>query len=211
MLFGSSDCLVHLDLDHTGAAIGGGADDRAGCRFIQVSQKQAVATITMAERNSDEPFVACSDAPPVLHPAEHALDDIASAVGYTFERTGMTATASGWDDDLGADRLEWLAEVVRIICLVRQHAPRWSGGIVQRGGDADVGDAARSHHDVMASLMDRRTLIVTGERAEECRARAHLEVSGGLCRHDQFGQKQMFATRATAERRFLVKSNHVKS
>ena len=92
----------------------------------------------------------------------------------------MTATASGWDDDLGADRLEWLAEVVRIICLVRQHAPRWSGAIVQRGGDADVGDVARSHHDVMASLMDRRTLIVM--RADPVESAAHRATLDAIAR-----------------------------
>ena len=69
------------------------------------------------EEVSGEPVVACRYAPPVLHPAEHALDDVAAAVGYAIERIGMTAAAIGGDDDLGADRLEWLAEMVSIIRL----------------------------------------------------------------------------------------------
>jgi hypothetical protein len=89
-----------------------------------------------------ETVVACRDAAPVFHAAEHALDDVAPAVGPAVQWVRLAARAGGGNDDLGALGFQALSEMVRVIGLVGQQTVRRGDVIEQGGRDADVGDVA---------------------------------------------------------------------
>lgn len=63
--------------------------------------------------------MARSDAPPALHPAKHARNGVAPAVGEAVERIRMAARAIRWNDDSGAESSEWFSQVIGVVGLVR--------------------------------------------------------------------------------------------
>ena len=95
------------------------------------------------EEISGETVVAGGNASPVLHPAEHALDDVTTPIGDVVERIRPSAASIGGDDHLCAEALEPLTEMVGVVGFIRQQTARWRDVVEQRGGDGDVGDVAR--------------------------------------------------------------------
>jgi hypothetical protein len=86
--------------------------------------------------------VSCCDAPPILELAEHALDEVSSAICLVIERIGRTPCSGRWNDSLDLSPLQPIAQTVGIIGFVGQqpfglghHADQWNG-------HGDVGDVA---------------------------------------------------------------------
>ena len=90
-----------------------------------------------------EPIVAGCDATPVLQSAEHALDQIASAVGLAVERTGSLSPGARGDDRLDAAFSQQGAEGVGIVGLVTEQPARRLDRGKDRRRYGDVGCVAR--------------------------------------------------------------------
>jgi len=90
-----------------------------------------------------EPIISGCDAPPVLQPAEHALDQIASAVGLAVERTGSLSPGARGDDRLDAAFSQQGAEGVGIVGLVTEQPARRLDRGKDRRRYGDVGCVAR--------------------------------------------------------------------
>src|SRR5215208_8174975 len=101
-----------------------------------------VAARARAERVFGESIVSGRDAPEVLQAAEHAFDEIASAVGLSIERAGLLAACARGDHRLGPSNCEQRPEGVGIVGLVSQQPERRLDGGEDRRCDGDVGRVA---------------------------------------------------------------------
>jgi hypothetical protein len=88
-------------------------------------------------------IVSGCNAPPVLQPAEHALDQIASAVSLAVERTGSFSAGARGDNRLDAAFSEQGAEGVGIVGLVSEQPARRLDRGKDRRCNGDVGCVAR--------------------------------------------------------------------
>ena len=89
-----------------------------------------------------EAVVAGGEASPVLHAAEHALDDVASAIGAAVKRVRPAPGAIGGDDDFRSLKFERSAQIVCIIGLVGEQPTRRCDAFEEMRGDGDVRDVA---------------------------------------------------------------------
>jgi hypothetical protein len=88
---------------------------------------------------SGELVVACGDAPEILEPGEHALDEISLAIGFSVMRNERFSPSAGRDDSFNAALLEDSSEAVGVVGLVGDQSFDWAGGRQQ----------VFRHHDVM--------------------------------------------------------------
>jgi hypothetical protein len=110
--------------------------------------------------------VSGCDASPILEAAEHALDEVAPAIGRFVEWVGPLARGCGRDHRLDTSLLQPSAEGISVVGAVGEEAP-WGGNrSQQRGGDADVGDIAGRQRE------GERSAAIIGQRVNLARAPA---------------------------------------
>ncbi len=104
-----------------------------------------------------ELVVARGDAPPVLEPAPHALDEVAIFIGRGVIGDGPSSCEGGRNDGLDAALGEAVAEMVGVIPSIGDEPSDGPRGIDQGGGQADVvGVAAAQQQDAgAASVVDQ--------------------------------------------------------
>lgn len=91
-----------------------------------------------AGEDGGELIVSSGDAPPVLEPAEHALDEIALLVGLRVEGVDVLAGGVVGDDGRRAALDQELAQLVGVIGGVGQAEARARKGLQQRPGKGGV-------------------------------------------------------------------------
>jgi hypothetical protein len=94
-----------------------------------------------------EAVVSRRDAPPVLEPTEHALDDVAAAMGFSVERIDAVACGATRNDGLYAPPLEPVTQVIGVVGLVGDQSPFGRERFQERLRHGDVGDIARRQRD----------------------------------------------------------------
>ncbi len=94
-----------------------------------------------------EPVVSGCYALPVLEPAEHALDDIASAVRGSVEGINDVSRCPARDNGLDALPTEEVPQPIGVISLVCDQPFGWFEANEKWHGHGDVGDISRCQRD----------------------------------------------------------------
>ncbi len=94
-----------------------------------------------------EPVVSSCNTPPVFEATEHALDDIATAIGRAVERIDDVAGSATRDNRLDMSVLEPGAQFIGIVGFVGDQPPGWWKGVQQRDRHGDISDVACRQDD----------------------------------------------------------------
>ena len=90
-----------------------------------------------------ELVVGCCDAAEILEPAEHALDQVALAVGDDIVRDDLFACRVARDDGLGSRFGDRLPQPVCVMGFVAKQAGERTGGLDQGRSERDIAGIAR--------------------------------------------------------------------
>jgi hypothetical protein len=96
---------------------------------------------------SCELVVACGDASPILEAAEHALDEIALAIGGLVERMMSLAGRIVRDDWNRAAFEKKATQTIAVVGGVGGQASAWRNAADQGCRDSNVAEMARRHFD----------------------------------------------------------------